>query len=185
MQNQNGQNNSDENSNNEDNNEKNNSNGNDETVVEVLHFLLERCLAHRENLAALLPNSSGDLLRHLEKNGFSQEKIHSAFAWFANLLLQQNLTDQHCAQGDAMRILLPEERVKIGADGNSFLLSLEKHGILNSKTREVVIAQLMRLPQQHCSMTEIKWVTFMVLMSQNTDGAAITDQLEKYSLYLM
>lgn len=124
------------------------------------------------------------LLTQLEQSGFTKEDIHRAFIWFLNLLLQQGTNGRISVKSGSTRIFLPEETAKIGEEGLGFIVSLEHAEILNFSSREIVLTQLMQLPQEECSMNEIRWVVLMVLLSHN-DRNNVQKLLEKYSLYLM
>lgn len=161
-------------------------------VVEILDIFLQRCLAQQGRSSSdsardnELKKELGYFAGQLEKQGFAKESIQDAFSWFFNLLLQQTISSKNNNQqnSDAIRIFSSEETSKIGDYGCNFLLSLHQVGVLTPMLREIAITQLMHLPQSVCSPNEVRWVVFIVLLSQNNKND-VPQLLEKYSLYLM
>lgn len=152
-------------------------------VVEILNFLFKKYLMQNKNIAAAAAVVDEDVMRQLELNGFAAEDVNDAFTWFINLLMQQFINNNTLEQSDAVRIFAQGEMDKVSEAGCSFILFLERVGVLSSKTREIVITQVMQLPQNECSLDDIKWVVLMVLLSQGEmDGGNQT--LEKYALCL-
>lgn len=129
-------------------------------VIEILSYLFKKC-AHED---VWMPAAHEEVLDRLRLSGISEENINQAFMWLAMLNQQPYLTNINVGS-DSMRILDESELKKLGTDGYGFIIFLEKSNILNAKTREMVINQLMLLPQPTCQLFEIKWVVLVVLIS--------------------
>lgn len=178
-------------------NSKNSSGSNNVDILEIVKILLEQCSSKYgcDQLPVVAADHTdvdfGDeVLSELEQRGFAPEVIHKALRWFLSLMVEQRVNDKNITS-DAIRIFSNEEVEKMGRGGCGFVLSLERAEILDHNSREVVINQLMQLPQEKCTEDEVRWVVLMVLLCQrfntNDDSKVcrITSRIEKYSLYLM
>lgn len=123
-----------------------------------------------------------ELLNKLQHAGFSVAKIEMALDWLTSLA-QQQMTEHDLNEVDSVRIFAPEEIAKIGEDNLTFITILEDAEILNPATREIVLNQLLLLKQDDISLTEVKLVAFMVLVSQDS-SVDISTEVQRYALLL-
>lgn len=124
--------------------------------------------------------SSAEFLHHLKNYGFSEEHIGSATAWIMQLI-QQQFSAITLPDAKSLRIFAPEELAKLDVDCRNFILSLEHSQILEPKTREIVINQLLLLNQDNLSINDIQLVTLIVLLLQPTNAEKIK-RLERFTL---
>lgn len=129
-------------------------------VIEILSYLFKKCASQD----VLLPHSHEEVIDKLRLKGVSEENISQAFMWLA-MLQQQSCLTKISAESKSLRIFDESELKKLGTAGYGFIVFLEKAGILDAQTRELVINQLMLLPQPTCELIEIKWVVLVVLIS--------------------
>jgi len=144
-----------------------------QNIIDVLAYLFND-IAQKKNPAMLKQRS---VLTKLQLAGFEIETIYRTFDWLASLA-EQNTPGT--ATNNSLRIFNPQEISRISREGRGFLLSLDRAGILNAKTREIVINQLMQLDQYKIDLSDIKWATLLVLMSQ--PETITNEQLRKFLL---
>lgn len=106
--------------------------------------------------------------RRLEDAGFAEETVTYAFAWLRELVARQSWYDEfhYIESSKTIRIFSQDEICKISLEIRKFILFLEHSGILSTKTREIVINQLMQLNQHPINLIDAKWVVFFVLISK-------------------
>lgn len=137
-------------------------------------------LAHAfSNKESIFEMSSTDFLNRLKKHGFSEEHINAATTWIMQLMQQQFSAIATLPTTDSLRIFAPEEIAKLDVDCRNFIWTLEHSQILDSKTREIVINQLLLLNQNTISLNDIKLVTLIVLLFQPA-SAEKTQKLERF-----
>ena len=124
-------------------------------------------LAHAfGNTESILELSGTEFLARLRNRGFSEESISVATAWIMQLMQQQFAATVTPATANSLRIFAAEEMAKLDVDCRNFILSLENSQILEPKTREIVINQVLLLNQNTISISDIKLVTLIVLLLQ-------------------
>lgn len=130
---------------------------------------------------SVLEISSAEFLDRLRKKGFSEESISAATQWMMRLMQQQFATDLTPPVTDSLRIFSPEEITKLDVDCRNFIMSLEAAQILESKTREIVVNQLLLLNQNSIGVNDVKLVTLIVLLLQPANAEKI-NKLERFAL---
>ena len=125
--------------------------------------------------------SNADFLYHLKNYGFSAEHIDSATTWIAQLMQQQFATPTALPAATSLRIFTPEEMAKLDVTCRNFILYLDHLQILETKTREMVINQVLLLNQDTISTNDIKLVTLIVLLLQPASDEKIK-KLERFAL---
>jgi len=139
-----------------------------EDMFEVLLYLFENhmqtdCKVHlTEDL----------LIAELEKAGFQAATVDLALDWLEGLLVAQENT-LIMAGSHSLRVYCEREFFKLNTDIRGFLLFLEQMGILNTMTRELVIDRLMAIEEQEIGLSQVKWVTLLVLFNQPNEEAAL------------
>jgi Smg protein len=72
------------------------------------------------------------------------------------------------ASPHAFRAFAPREAAKLDAQCRGFLLTLEQSGILDMRTRELVIERALAAAGDSLSLDQLKLVVLMVLWNQQT-----------------
>ena len=130
---------------------------------------------------SLLEMSAVDFFANLKKRGFSEENISNATAWIMQLM-QQLLATTNNPTGT--RIFMAEECAKLDVTCRDFIMYLERIQILEAKTREILINQLLLLNQDTISINDIKIVTLAVLMLQPSSQEDKIQKLQRFSSVL-
>ncbi|QID16308.1 DUF494 domain-containing protein [Nitrogeniibacter mangrovi] len=127
-------------------------------MFDVLVYLFENYL-HAE--ACPEPDQ---LVRRLSAAGFEDEEISEALEWLSGLNDVAGTYPPAATPGsDTFRIYAAEEMLTLGRDGCGFITFLESAGVLDPRTRELIIDRIMALPDQPVSMGRIKVIVLMVL----------------------
>lgn len=139
-----------------------------ESVLSVLMFLFRH---HMEENCSL-STSTAELVDELTSAGFSEHLVYAALDWLAKLEDQtdQPITEPH---PDAVRVFSEMECEYLDLESRRLILNLEHQGILNPRTREIVIHQLVGLAEEEIDLSLVKWVTLMVLFNQPEEGNAL------------
>lgn len=134
-----------------------------ENLLDALMFVFENFI--EEN-----PDELRDE-KHITKEmlgaGFHRQAISKALSWFGDLNELRNIVkDQQLLAPESLRIYTEYESARLSIEARGYLLFLEKIGIIDPISRELVIDRVMALDDALIEPTEIKWVTLMVLFSQ-------------------
>lgn len=136
-----------------------------EDMLEVLIYLFENYIADGEQFH---PNQEV-LTTELTNAGFEHGEINKAFVWLEELLMlceQKTDNSQKTNVSTSFRYYLPTELDRIRPEGQSLLMRLEYAGVLDMRSREMVIDRLMALDIEDIDVENIKWVVMMVLSNQ-------------------
>ena len=130
-------------------------------MFDVLVYLFENYI-HAEACPA-----PDQLARKLSAAGFEDEEISEALEWLSDL----NSDSDGYAPADApssraIRIFAAEELSKLGSEGYGFLVFLDSAGVLDTRTRELIIDRIMALPDPSVSVGRIKVIVLMVLWKE-------------------
>ncbi len=134
-----------------------------ENVLEVLIYLFENYMA--DGGVVLQPNHS-TLTDELIEAGFEHGEIDQAFLWLDGLqdMSEKRIESNGVAAG--IRHYRPQEKSRIPIEAQSLLLRLERSGVLDASSRELVIDRIMALGITDIDVEHIKWVVMMVLCNQ-------------------
>ena len=110
----------------------------------------------------------------LHEAGFSNNGIQKAFDWLADLATEQAKLNQDPASPHSIRIYSRNECQRLDVRCQGFLAFLENLGVLNTVTRELVIAHSLALEEDDIGLEQLKWVTLMVLFNQPGEEANFT-----------
>ena len=135
-----------------------------ENVLEVLIYLFENYMV--EGSIALQSDQS-TLTDELVEAGFGQGEINQAFLWLDGLLTLSDQRAKSSYVGKGIRCYRLEERARISVEAQSLLLRLERAGVLDASSRELVIDRIMALGIASVDIEYIKWIVMMVLCNQN------------------
>ena len=118
------------------------------------------------------------LKAHLSEAGFDDRRIDKALRWLENIAaLQDGRIKPFTTTHQSLRVYNKEERSKLDAKAQGFLLFMEHVGQLDANQREMVIAQIMSLEEPSLSLDDLKWVIMMVL-GNNADESIPAQWLE-------
>ncbi|PIE82938.1 MAG: hypothetical protein CSA09_04420 [Candidatus Contendobacter odensis] len=96
--------------------------------------------------------------------GFPSQEIQQAFEWLDGLM------DRQAAplpiNPGSYRIYVEQELVRLNVECRGLLLFLERGGVLNSETRELVIDRVLALDADEIDLHQLKWIILMVLFNQ-------------------
>jgi len=117
---------------------------------------------------------SGDpasLSATLRNFGFKQESINNALGWINSVVQHKSFIQEPSV--NSHHIFTTDEALQIDTKCRQFLMFLEKNDVLTPKTRELVIHHLLDLKQRYIDITDIKWVTLIILFNQPEQRAAL------------
>jgi len=127
-------------------------------MFDVLVYLFENYI-HAE--ACPEPDQ---LARRLSAAGFEDEEISEALEWLSGLDDVAGTSVLPVAPSiGAIRIYVAEEHVKLGTEGIGFITFLESAGVLDARSRELIVDRVMALPEAAVSMGRIKVIVLMVM----------------------
>ena len=126
-----------------------------EDVLDVLMYLFENYMDEDITL-----NEDTETLKHqLLEAGFISSEINKAFTWLEDLATQQANSDSRPPHtSHSIRVFHPEEEKKLDVDCRGFLMFLEKIGVLNSASRELVIDRIIGLEWDEIYRDQVKRV---------------------------
>ena len=135
-----------------------------ENVFDVLVYLFENYMDDGPEL----PADQKQLALELSEAGFHRGEIRKAFRWLDGLSAQQRDALNAASHRDtaALRHYDPTELCKLDAACRGFLLLMEQHGVLDARTRELVIERAMALELEEITLEQLKWIVLMVLSRQ-------------------
>src|SRR5262245_25536753 len=107
-------------------------------MYDILVFVFENCQQ------AELAHDSERVAKKLSAAGFEDSDISEALHWLAGVTrTPQAKLERLPASPHAFRAFAPREAAKLDAQCRGFLLTLERSGILDLSTREIVIERAM------------------------------------------
>lgn len=137
-----------------------------QNVVDVLMYLFENIITE-EN--PVFPEHE-HMYDQLEDMGFPQHEILMAFDWLEDLAgLHADLL--HASQGQSaistqsIRIYSELEKMLLGNECISFLLTLEQQQVITPLSREIILDRIIALDVE-LDLEQLKWVVMIVLYSQ-------------------
>ena len=134
-----------------------------ENVFDVLLYLFENYIDTDETNK---PDKDA-LETELEGVGFPNLEIHKAFDWLESItVIDEISSDEERKPELAMRFYSELEMLRLDVPSRGYLLFLEQVGVLDAKTREVVIERVMALDTDEIDLDQMKWVVLMVLFYQ-------------------
>ncbi|HEX4873239.1 MAG TPA: DUF494 domain-containing protein [Nevskiaceae bacterium] len=139
-----------------------------ETVLDVLMYLFEN---YQQGEFSDSDNQS-TLRDELTAAGFPDDEVRNAFAWLEGLTEQRQLSLQFGPAG-ALRLYAREEQARLSAECRGFLFNLEQLGLLDARSRELVIGRLMAFSEE-IDLDKVKWVCLLVLINQPEAEAAFS-----------
>lgn len=132
-----------------------------ENVLDVLMYLFENYMDDGD-----FNPDQDTLTAELSEAGFPQTEINKAFSWLEDLANLRAQDQRLVARTSSTRIFTDSERAKMNLETRGFLLFLEQSGVLDARTREMVIDRVMALETEEIDLEQLKWVILMVLFNQ-------------------
>ncbi|HSW70415.1 MAG TPA: DUF494 domain-containing protein [Gammaproteobacteria bacterium] len=140
-------------------------------MFDVVMFLIEN---YTDNGVSLITDKEA-VTAELERVGFPKMEIDRALDWLDGLNRVQKAAESGPRlTGQAFRHYLPYEEECFGLEGIGFLAYLEQLGILDARTREVVIDRLMALDKHEVDIARIQWVVLVALFNQPEKKPALS-----------
>lgn len=141
-----------------------------ETLLDVLLYLFENYADDETE-----PAANRDTLRaELTAAGFPETQVEHAFAWLARLEHPQSEA-QLQAPLPALRIYSADELSRFDAECRGLLLDLERIGVLDVESRELVIELLLPLDMPVDAQL-LKWAAMLVVLNRETPAVALSDE---------
>lgn len=138
-------------------------------MFEVLMFLFENYMDGNVTLRT----DNDTIVLELQRVGFARFEIDRALDWLAGLNEVQEAVQSKSLSKLSIRHFLPEEKERLGIEGQGFLIRLEQINILDAATREIVIDRIMALDPREVDMGRIRWVVLMALFNQPDKQTAL------------
>jgi len=135
-----------------------------ETILDVLMYMFQSYVEDNEEVEL----DKESLHKNLLEAGFADQNIEKAFEWLEGLPGVDHNTLLNKPTKNSFRLFSDVEHRKIGEEGLSFLMFLERLGIFHGEIREHVIDRIMALDTQSVDLSQIRWVVLMILF--NTPG---------------
>lgn len=134
-----------------------------ENLIEVLIFIYESYMDGDDDV----PSDQVLLEQELSNAGFRKHEIKKAFDWLDELAWRQGSMAEHVDSSvPSMRLLTPDEQLRLDLETQGMLLYLEQAGVLNPLTRELVIERAMALDTPDLETDDVKWIILLVLLNQ-------------------
>jgi len=133
-------------------------------MFEVIMYLFESYMQMEQTLEI----SSNEITDELLEEGFQKKDINKALAWldnFADLQKQDPANEAIPAQETSYRIYSDIEQQRLNYECRGYLSYLEQAKILTTHTREMVIDCAMSLEVDEMPLSELKWLSLMVLFN--------------------
>ncbi len=134
-----------------------------ENVIDVLIYIYENYMDGDDNV----PTDQIMLEEELVEAGFPKGEIKKAFDWLDELSWRQgSLLDTDVVANRSMRIYTEQERRRLDLEIQGMLLNLEQGGILDQRSRELVIERAMALDAEELTAEDVKWIILLILLNQ-------------------
>lgn len=134
-----------------------------ENVIDVLIYIYENYMDGDESV----PTDQILLEEELVEAGFPKGEIEKAFNWLDELAWRQgSLEVTGAAANRSIRVYSEQEQRRLDLEIQGMLLYLEQGGILDQRSRELVIERAMALETDDLTADDVKWIILLVLLNQ-------------------
>lgn len=127
-------------------------------MFDILIFLIERYFG-----SGSYPDAD-TLSRHLTAAGFDDDEIRESLCWLSGLEREPSVPE--LPNGHGLRHFSAHEECAIDVASRSFLLFLERCGVLSSSQRELIIERILALNVPEAGLDHVKLVVLLVLWNQ-------------------
>lgn len=146
-----------------------------EKMLDVLMYLFESYMDENPDIE---PDHKF-LESELHQAGFLKRDINKAFNWLEGLSdMAASKDEADICQPSSTRCFSSQELLKIDERGQGMLLSLEQRGVLDGRTRELVIDRITALDVNQVDEDQLRWVVLMVLFNQSNMEQVRYEDLE-------
>ena len=128
-----------------------------ETILDVLMYMFQSYVEDNEEVEL----DKESLYKNLSEAGFAAQNIERAFAWLEGLPGVDESSLLNKPTKNSFRLFSDVELKKIGEEGLSFLMFLERLGIFHGEIREHVIDRIMALDTQSVDLSQIRCSIFV------------------------
>lgn len=104
-----------------------------------------------------------DLKNCLVSAGFDNDEIEEAMSWLSHLATSRVIDAEAIDESCGIRIYSANENKKLSSSIRGFIQFLENEGGLTAQQREIMINQLVSLPDSDINLQSAKLVGLMVL----------------------
>ncbi len=134
-----------------------------ENIIDVLIYIYENYMDSEETV----PPDQIMLEEELIQAGFPKLEVRKAFDWLDELAWRQgSLEVTEIQQSRSIRVYTEDERQRLDLEIQGMLLYLEQSGILDPRSRELVIERAMALDTEELVADDVKWIVLLVLLNQ-------------------
>jgi len=132
-------------------------------VIDVLIYIYENFMDSDE----AAPQDQIMLEEELIEAGFPKVEVQKAFDWLDELAWRQgHLVTGNVLVNKSIRIFTDQEQQRIDLETQGMLLYLEQIGVLDPRSRELVIERAMALEAEELAADDVKWIVLLVLLNQ-------------------
>jgi Smg protein len=132
-------------------------------MYDVLVYVFENCKQTE------VADDSERVAKKLSAAGFEDSDISEALHWLAGVLrAPQAGLDKLPDARRSFRAFATRELSKLDAQCRGFLMTLERSGILDPQTRELVIERSLAASGEVLTLEQLKLIVLMVLWNQQT-----------------
>ena len=129
-------------------------------MLQALLYVFENCIRSHEGMPVNFNNVEHDL----SGAGFPLEQIEHVRIWLEDYAHELHTSTYHGQQCGA-RVFSEKEYRVLGTQAINTLISLEQNGILNARTREIVVSRLLALKEATILAYHVRCVVLFVLFS--------------------
>lgn len=146
-----------------------------ENVIDVLMFLFDNYFIYEEGM----PEDEVMLACELEEAGFEEQEITQAFDWLGELANLHYLELETLSHQQSIRIFTQTEIQKLDISCFSYILQLEKMGLIDVAAREMIIERAMAIQAPQINLSAFKRIAGLVMMNspQYQDSFALIEEL--------
>ena len=132
-------------------------------MYDILVYLFENCQQTE------VAYDSDRVAKKLSAAGFEDSDISEALHWLAGVVRSpQGGLEALPDSSRSFRAYAPRELAKLDAECRGFLITLEHSGILDARTRELVIERSLAASGDVLALEQLKLIVLMVLWNQQT-----------------
>lgn len=148
-------------------------------------MLQQHTLLHALLYIFKMPNINGVQVKDLPDRvtndliavGFDEYTIAKAINWLVELAANRYNFKLAAPQDRSVRVYSSQELHLLSAEDRQYLQVLERRGVLNSVSRELVLDRLVALEGSGIDRRVIKFVIMMVLGNLSEEAAAVAEML--------
>ncbi|MBE0370044.1 DUF494 family protein [Pseudoalteromonas sp. MMG013] len=133
-------------------------------MFDILMYLFENYIHSEADIFVEQNELTDELLRA----GFNQDEIYKALDWLeqlADLQHSDEIPYLNATADQAVRIYTEKECQMLDVQCRGFIMFVERVGVIDSITREMIIDRLFALEKPYIGLDDLKWVILMVLFN--------------------